>query len=75
MKKIISVVGTRPNFIKMQSVIKGLLKENSFNTFFVHAGQHYDYEMSKIFFEDLDLPEPDFFLNLEKQIQWFKFVL
>ena len=66
MKKIISVVGTRPNFIKMQALIKGLLKTNSFNSFFVHAGQHYDYEMSKIFFEDLELPEPDFFLKPKK---------
>ena len=63
MKKIISVVGTRPNFIKMQSVVKELSKKSRFRSFFVHAGQHYDYEMSKIFFEDLDLPVPDFFLQ------------
>ena len=69
MKKIISVVGTRPNFIKMQSVVKEVIKKNNFSSFFVHAGQHYDYEMSKIFFEDLDLPEPDFFFNLKQQIQ------
>ena len=61
------MVGTRPNFIKMQSVIKGLLKENSFNTFFVHAGQHYDYEMSKYFLKIWTYLNQIFFLNLENK--------
>jgi UDP-N-acetylglucosamine 2-epimerase (non-hydrolysing) len=67
--KILLVVGTRPNFIKMQSLIK-LFFDSKFHSVLVHAGQHYDYEMSKVFFKDLKIPEPNYFLkpNLKNHI-------
>ena len=60
-KKILTLVGSRPQFIKT-SQISPLLR-NHFNELLVHSGQHYDYLMSKIFFKDLKIPEPDY--NLE----------
>ena len=61
LRKIITVVGTRPNFMKYAPVSKELRK--IFNEILVHTGQHYDYEMSKSFFDELEIPKPDF--NLE----------
>lgn len=63
-KKILSVVGARPNFIKLAPVYYKLKKENSFSHIIVHTGQHYDYNLSRIFFKNLQLPEPDFYLNV-----------
>lgn len=62
--KILSVVATRPNFIKefaMQLELKNFV---DFDWKIVHTGQHYDYEMSKVFFEEFQIPEPDYFLNI-----------
>lgn len=53
------IVGTRPEIVKMAPVIKAL-EENSVAYTFVHCGQHYDYEMSQQFIEELELPKPDF---------------
>jgi len=60
--KIASVVGARPNFIKLAPVSKELRKE--FDEVLVHTGQHYDYEMNKIFFDELGIPEPDYHLGV-----------
>lgn len=60
--KILSVVGARPNFIKLAAVAS-LFKER-FQHVIVHTGQHYDYEMSKIFFDQLSIPEPDYHLGV-----------
>jgi UDP-N-acetylglucosamine 2-epimerase (non-hydrolysing) len=57
------VVGTRPEIIKMAPVYFAL-KRAKLAVRLVHSGQHYDYEMSKVFFEELDLPEPDSFLSV-----------
>ena len=57
----ISVVGARPNFIKLAALHVSLAR--SFKHVIVHTGQHYDYEMSKIFFEYLEIPAPGY--NLE----------
>ncbi len=57
------VVGTRPEIIKMAPVYFAL-KSAKMEPRLVHSGQHYDYKMSKVFFEELELPEPDKFLGL-----------
>jgi len=65
MKKIISVVGARPNFMKVAPIHKAFQKyRDKINHMICHTGQHYDAKMSKIFFEDLQLPEPDFYLGV-----------
>jgi len=56
------IAGARPNFMKVSPLIKEV-KKNNLNFKLIHTGQHYDYEMSKIFFEDLEIPKPDIFLN------------
>ena len=55
---IVVVVGTRPEIIKMAPVVKELEKRG-IDFIFIHTGQHYDYEMSKIFLEELGLPKPN----------------
>src|SRR4030043_256114 len=57
------VVGTRPEIIKMAPLYFAL-KKTKLVPRLVHSGQHYDYSMSKIFFEELELPEPDAFLGV-----------
>ena len=63
--KVINVVGARPNFMKVAPILREMCKYPSkFQPMLVHTGQHYDYEMSKVFFEDLKLPEPDIYLRI-----------
>jgi len=62
-KEIFLVCGARPNFIKIIPLIDELKRRN-IQFKLVHTGQHYDNEMSKIFFEELEIPKPDFFLNV-----------
>jgi len=59
--KIASIIGARPNFIKLAPVSKELRKE--FDEVLVHTGQYYDYEMNKIFFDELGIPELDYHLG------------
>jgi UDP-N-acetylglucosamine 2-epimerase (non-hydrolysing) len=59
MNTIMVVVGTRPEIIKMAPVVRALRK-NKIPITFVHCGQHYDYNMSQQFIEDLELPPPDY---------------
>jgi UDP-N-acetylglucosamine 2-epimerase (non-hydrolysing) len=61
--KIVHIVGARPNFIKTAPVITALCEYDSISQILVHTGQHYDDNMSEIFFHQLGLPEPD--VNLE----------
>ena len=62
MLKLITVVGTRPEIIRLSCVIPLLDKYT--NHILVHTGQNYDYELNQIFFEDLELREPDYYLNV-----------
>ncbi len=64
MKKIIILVGARPNFMKAAPVYNELKQINKFKTFIVHSGQHYDKTMSKVFFKDLSLPSPKIYLGV-----------
>ncbi len=66
--KILCVVGTRPNFIKVSPLIKRIKKENIFKGLLVHTGQHYDYEMSGSFFKRMEIPEPDYNLNIKSNL-------
>lgn len=61
--KIVSVVGARPNFVKLAPVSKELRKKKH-EEVVIHTGQHYDYEMNKIFFDEMGIPEPDHHLGV-----------
>jgi UDP-N-acetylglucosamine 2-epimerase (non-hydrolysing) len=64
-KKIISVVGARPNFMKVAPLHKAFKRYNGqIEHLICHTGQHYDEKMSKIFFNDLELPQPHFYLGI-----------
>ncbi len=60
--KVITVLGTRPEIIKLSPLLP--LLDQEFNHQLIHTGQHYDYTMDKVFFEDLQLREPDYTLNV-----------
>lgn len=62
--KIISVVGARPNFMKIAPFCRALAKHPEATHILVHTGQHYDVRMSDSFFVDLGIPEPDIHLNI-----------
>lgn len=65
MKKIISVVGARPNFIKIAPIHKSFQKYSSeIEHLICHTGQHFDEKMSKVFFDELQMPKPDFHLGI-----------
>ena len=63
MIKIICVCGARPNFVKIAPLMHAFKAHGGFHTLLVHTGQHYDENMSKLFFDDLCIPRPD--INLE----------
>src|SRR5690606_15391331 len=65
MKKLIvvTVVGTRPEIIRLSRVIHALDASEAVQHFLVHTGQNYDYELNQVFFEDLAIRKPDFFLE------------
>jgi UDP-N-acetylglucosamine 2-epimerase (non-hydrolysing) len=64
MKSVIHLIGAaRPNFMKIAPLYHELQKYSEFDTVIVHTGQHYDFNMSKAFFYDLGLPDPN--INLE----------
>lgn len=62
--KIIQVVGARPNFMKVAPLQRAFSKHPDVQTLIVHTGQHYDSAMSDIFFQQLELPQPDYFLGV-----------
>ena len=60
--RLMTIVGTRPEIIKMSGIIKKA--DKYFDQILVHTGQNYDYELNKVFFEDLGLREPDYYLGV-----------
>jgi UDP-N-acetylglucosamine 2-epimerase (non-hydrolysing) len=63
--KILHVVGARPNFMKTAPIMREMAKyPQEFEQLLVHTGQHYDDNMSKVFFEELELPQPDIYLGV-----------
>ena len=63
MTKVMTVVGTRPEIIRLSEVIKRL--DATVDHVLVHTGQNYDYELNEIFFEELGLRKPDHFLQVD----------
>src|SRR3989344_6379345 len=62
--KALIVVGARPNFMKAAPIIRAMKASGAFSPILVHTGQHYDYDMSKSFFEALGLPKPHLYLGV-----------
>lgn len=62
--KVVHVVGARPNFMKVAPIIRALEAYHEFEQLLVHTGQHYDAQMSQIFFAQLNIPAPDIHLNV-----------
>lgn len=61
--KVMTVVGTRPEIIRLSAVINKLERSEAIDHVLVHTGQNYDYELNQVFFEDFKLKEPDFYLD------------
>jgi UDP-N-acetylglucosamine 2-epimerase (non-hydrolysing) len=61
--RVMTVVGTRPEIIRLSAVIHKLNSTEAIEHVLVHTGQNYDYELNEIFFKDFDLKKPDYFLN------------
>jgi len=64
MSKIIHVVGARPNFVKLAPVVNAIYENTYWTQSIIHTGQHYDKSMSKTFFNELHIPNPDYNLNI-----------
>ena len=61
--KVMTVVGTRPEIIRLARVMSALDNSDAIEHILVHTGQNYDYELNQIFFDDLNIRKPDYFLN------------
>lgn len=61
--KVFLIAGARPNFMKIAPIYRESLKYKDVDCRIVHTGQHYDFDMSQAFFNDLEIPEPSFFLE------------
>lgn len=64
MRRILTVVGARPQFIKASAVSRAIKKEEGLEEILLHTGQHFDSNMSSIFFDQLGIPKPDIQLNI-----------
>jgi UDP-GlcNAc3NAcA epimerase len=62
--KILTILGARPQFIKAGSVSREIAKHSEIQEIIVHTGQHYDANMSEVFFKEMKIPEPDYFLDI-----------
>ena len=61
--KVMTVIGTRPEIIRLSRVMYALDNSKAIEHIIVHTGQNYDYELNQIFFDDLQIRKPDHFLN------------
>jgi len=65
LKRVLNIVGARPNFMKIAPIHREMQKsDNQLEPVLIHTGQHYDKRMSKFFFVDLGMPKPDEFLGV-----------
>ena len=64
--KVMTVVGTRPEIIRLSAIIHKLEESKVFEHTLVHTGQNYDYELNEVFFKDFNLKKPDYFLDAAK---------
>ena len=64
MGKICVIIGTRPEIIKMSPVVRACERQEGSDWFVVHTGQHYSYEMDRVFFEQLGLPDAKYNLDV-----------
>lgn len=62
--RILTVVGARPQFVKAAAVSRALLKNEKIKEIIVHTGQHFDNNMSDVFFQEMDIPRPDYNLQI-----------
>ena len=62
--KIVTIVGARPQFIKASMVSKEIAKYANVSEMIIHTGQHFDKNMSRIFFEEMSIPQPDYNLGI-----------
>ena len=67
MYKVVSIVGARPQFVKSAVVSRAMKSSRLLCEVIVHTGQHYDHNMSNLFFEELDIPVPDYELTLRRR--------
>ena len=65
MKTIVTITGIRPDFIRMSHIFKEL--DKYYKHILIHTGQHYDKSLSAVFFEQLNIREPDYILNTGKE--------
>ena len=68
MKKIVTIVGARPQFIKAAALSEQLNKIEDIEEVIVHTGQHFDSSMSGVFFQEMSIPEPKYNLNVSSLI-------
>ena len=61
--KVVTIIGTRPEIIRLSEVIKALDRDLDIEHILIHTGQNYDYELNQVFFEELELRAPDYYLN------------
>tara|TARA_B100000674_G_scaffold136387_1_gene106073 strand:+ start:1447 stop:2586 length:1140 start_codon:yes stop_codon:yes gene_type:complete len=65
--KVVTVVGTRPEIIRLSSIINRLNKSRSIDHYLIHTGQNYDKNLKEVFFQDLEINEPDYYLDSAKE--------
>ncbi len=68
--KIVTILGARPQFIKAGTVSREITKYDEIEEIIVHTGQHYDANMSNIFFDEMQIPKPDYYLDINGLSHW-----